>query len=159
MTEDEFRWGARLLMLFTLWILTLTLLGCSVSTGGYYIGHQGPHPHVNVAVAARLGPLEVLHAPLSNARPVSDLTHILLSFGPTLGRWRPTVGAGWAWFRSWGACDSTGYNCAHDWTDAFTVGAGLTYRIAPARIDGALHCYDGAAPVSCGGTLMLGIDL
>ena len=100
-----------------------------------------------------------MHAAVGNSRPVADLTRISLNAGPTFGKFQPTVGLGWAWFRAWGACDPTGYNCAHEWVDVLTLGAGLTYRIEPARIDAGLQCYNSAAPFSCAGTLMMGVDL
>ena len=133
----------------------LAALGCSVSTGGYFV-ECGPHPWVNVAVAARAGPVEVLHSPTLNVG--ADLTRLSVNYGPTLGRFQPTVGIGYAGFRTWGAC-TDGHWCDHEWISSFTIGAGLTYRMTPARIDGAVHCYDGNAPFSCGAVLLMGVDL
>ena len=147
----------RFWLLIGISVLTLAMLGCSVSTGGYFV-EGGPHPWVNVAVAARVGPVEVLHAPLGNASPVSDLTRVSVNYGPTYGKWNPTVGLGYAGFRTWGACNDTGYWCDHEWVSSFTIGAGLTYRYNSARADVGAHCFDGNAPISCAGTLMLGVD-
>ena len=141
--------------LLTLGVIALS--GCSLSMGGHYLP-SGPHPHVQVAVAARAGPVEVMHAAVGNSRPVSDLTRVSLNVGPTFGKFQPTVGAGWAWFRNWGACSSVTGECEHDWVSSLSVGAGLTYRISPARIDGGVQCYDGSAPFSCAATLMMGVD-
>ena len=94
----------------------------------------GSHPQVNFAVKGTVGPVEMLHAPTTQRNPVTDLYTV--GVYPAIGTGvRATIGAGWAWFRDWGACDETGHNCAHDWTDGLTAGAGLTYELGHARLD------------------------
>ena len=112
-------------------LLTLLLVGCSLSTGGLYMG-TGSHPHVTFAVKGTVGPLEVLHAPTTQ-KGANDLYSAGLY--PNFGRdVKASLGAGWAWWRDWD-CTKDAYNCSHNWTDGLTAGAGLTYESGHARID------------------------
>jgi len=136
----------------------LALLACFVlgacSVGGFYT-NEGPHPHVNVAVAGRIGPIEILHTPVSNARPVTDLTIATVNTGIQLGPLKPSLGLGWQVGRSWGACDSTGHACKKTYTDGYALSAGLTYHASPLRIDLRALSFDNS-PVH--GDFPLGIE-
>ncbi len=122
--------------LFVLFVLASA--GCSI--GPIYSRADapggGPHPHVSAAGAIHIGYFEVLHAPVTNARPATDITVLtgnipLVAVGPV----SVSVGAGWQVSRAWGACDSSGFNCAKIWTDGWTAAVGLTYRDGPFRAD------------------------
>lgn len=96
----------------------------------------GPHPHVSVAGAVHAGPFELLHAPVSNAKPATDITALtgnipIVAIGPVSA----SVGVGWQLSRAWGACDSEGFNCAKNWTNGWTAAVGLTYHNGIFRAD------------------------
>ena len=129
--------------------------GCSI--GGQYTP-EGPHPHVNAAVALHVGPLEVLHSSASNAKPVTDITVATVNLGPTFGAIQPTIGLGWQWSRLWGApCGPTGHDCPKTWTNGYAVAAGITYRAHPFRVDLRALSYDNS-PVGADVNLPLGIE-
>ena len=109
----------RLLSLFVLF-----LAGCTVSTGGLYTG-TGSHPHVSFAVSGAVGPVEVTHAPTTQ-KGANDLLMVNAThfWGDT---WQVGGAVGWAWWRDWGDCDSTGHNCEHTWTNGLTAGVGVRY--------------------------------
>lgn len=125
--------------LSTLAVVCALLTGCSV--GGHYTP-EGPHPHVNVAGAVHVGPVELLHTSASNAKPVTDLTALTVNTGPTFGNWQLLGGVGWQFSRMWGACDAQGYNCEKTWADGFTAAFGVTYRESGFRADLRLFSYD-----------------
>lgn len=115
-------------------LLVFLLTGCAA--GGAFSRSDapggGPHPHVSAVGALHVGPGECLHTPVSNARPVTDLTVCTLNipivaFGPVC----VSAGAGWQFSRSWGSCDSDGFNCAKNWTNGWTAAAGVTYCDGP----------------------------
>jgi len=113
--------------------LLLLLTGCSFSMGGLNMG-TGSHPHVNFAVKGTVGPVEALHAPTTQKNPVTDL--YMLGAYPSIGSGiKVTLGAGWAWWRTWGACTNNGYDCSHSWYDGPTAGLGLVYTLGHARLD------------------------
>ena len=145
-------------------LLLLLLTGCTISTGGYYVPppplpEPRPHPYVSFAVKGELGPVELLHAPLSSRRPTLDLTRLSVNYGPRLGNFHPTLGLGWALFREWGPCDSRGLNCEHYWFGSATIGLGLEYQIDRGRLSTAVHCYDNNTPLTCTGAFMVGLRL
>lgn len=135
-------------------ICLFSLSGCSLSIGGLYMG-TGSHPQVNFTAKTTVGPVEALLAPTTQ-RGVNDL--YMVGLYPTIGNGiKATVGAGWAWWRDWGACDADGHNCAHNWTSSLTAGAGLTYTAGHARIDVRYQVftdapYDGALLFTAGVT-------
>ena len=141
-------------------LFVLLLSGCTASAGiGGHWASVGPHPHVTFAVKASVGPVELFHSPLSNARPVTDMTALTVSHGPTFGpvQIAPLVGmyAG----RAWGACDENGYHCEHTWVTGLTLGAGLTYRHGPFRADLQYRAYDGDSPISGGLVFTTGLEI
>ena len=137
-------------------LAVLALMGCSISVGGI-CEPEGPHPHVNAAVAVRAGPVEVLHATVANARPITDLTVLTLNKGIHLGPLEPSIGVGWQVGRTWGACDSTGHACKHTYPNGYALAAGLTYRQAPLRVDLKAFSFDNS-PVGARTSLPLGIE-
>ena len=60
------------------------LMGCGASLGGLN-SLDGPHPHIVAAGEIRAGPISLLHSPVSNAKPVTDLTVISLTKGLNVG--------------------------------------------------------------------------
>ena len=124
-------------------LLLLCLTGC-VSIGAVDT-NEGPHPHIVVAGVAHAGPAEIIHAPVSNAKPVTDITVGTLNVGPTFGPVRPTLGAGWQFSRAWGACDSTGHNCEKTWTNGWVAAVGLTFFARPFRADFRALTFDNSA--------------
>ncbi len=148
-------------------LATLVLMGCSsVSMGALYT-NKGPHPHIVAAAAMRAADdlVEVIHSPVSNAFPVTDLTIGNVNIGPTFGAIQPTVGIGWQASRMWGACNSEGLECEHLWVTGYAISAGLTYRADPFRIDLKAFVLDnspvyGRFPLGVEMlTLMFGFDL
>ncbi len=135
-------------------LLLLVLSGCSV--GGHY-SPEGPHPHIAVAGALHVGPIELLHSPVSNAKPVTDLTVVTANIGKYIGPIRVTAGAGWQLGRSWGACDATGHNCDMTWTNGWVAAAGVTYRYGRFRADLRGFSYDNS-PVGARTNLPLGLE-
>lgn len=136
-------------------LLTCFALG-ACSLGTHYTS-EGPHPHMNVAGSVHVGPIEILHTPVSNADPVTDLTVVTLNAGVRLGPLQPIIGVGWQLGRSWGACDSDGFNCEKNWTNGYVLSAGLTYRASPLRIDLRAFSYDNS-PVGANVNLPLDIE-
>ena len=136
--------------------LLFMLVGCSISAGGIY-EPEGPHPQVNVAVAIQAGPVEVLHAPVSNAKPVTDLTVITLNKGLNVGSFSLSTGAGWQLSRMWGACDAEGFNCEMAYSNGYALSAGLTYQQTPLRVDLKAFSFDNS-PVGARTSLPLGIE-
>lgn len=134
--------------------LLFMLAGCSA---GGHLSTPGPHPHITVAGSLHHGPVELLHSPVSNAKPVTDLTVLTLNVGPTLGPITLTGGLGWQVSRAWGACDAEGFNCEKLWTNGYTLAAGATYRHKPFRIDFRAFSYDNS-PVGAQSTLPLDIE-
>ncbi len=132
----------------------LALGACSLGT---HYTPEGPHPRMTVAGAIHAGPIEILHTPVSNAKPITDLTVATINIGPMLGPITPSIGAGWQLGRSWGACDATGHACKKSWTNGYAVAAGLTYRASPLRIDFRAFAYDNS-PVGARTNLPLGIE-
>lgn len=135
-------------------VLLSLLALASCSTGGFYT-NEGPHPHINVAGEARVGPVSILHTPVSNARPVTDLTVTTLNKGIQLGPLEPSIGLGWQIGRSWGACDATGHACEKTYTNGYVLSVGLTYHDSPLRIDLRVLSFDNS-PVH--GDFPLGIE-
>ncbi len=125
-------------------LLAVLLSGCSV--GAQYSRSSapggGPHPHVSAAGALHIGPVEVLHTPVSNAKSATDLTVITINKGVSVGGISLTAGLGWQFSRAWGACDAEGFNCAFTWTNGWTAAAGLTYRDGPFRADLRAFSFD-----------------
>lgn len=120
------------------WTVLLVFLLASCSAGGALSRTDapggGPHPYVSAAGAVHVGPVELLHSPVSN--PAVDITVATLSipivaFGPVC----VSAGAGWQVSRAWGFCDAEGFNCAKNWTNGWTAVVGLTYREGPFRAD------------------------
>ena len=92
----------------------------------------GAHPHVSFTVKGTVGPVEAMHVPTTQ-RGINDLYTV--GVYPVIGSGiKATIGAGWAWWRDWGAC-TDGHNCEHDWTDGPTAGAGIVYELDHARVD------------------------
>jgi len=137
-------------------LITLTLMGCGLSTGGFY-KPEGPHPRINVAAEGRIGPVSILHTPVSNADPVTDLTVISVSKGIQFGNISPYLGAGWQISRLWGTCDVDGMNCVKTYSDGYAISGGVTYMSAPLRIDLRALAFDNS-PVGARSSFPLGIE-
>ena len=137
-------------------LFVLLLSGCSASIGGHW-ADVGPHPHVTFAVRTSVGPVELFHTPLSNATPVTDMTALTITYGPTFGPVQISPIIGMYAGRAWGACDEHGYNCEHTWGSGLTLGAGLTYRHRPFRADLQYRAYDDG-PISGGLVFTTGVE-
>ncbi len=135
-------------------VLALVLSACSV--GAHYTP-EGPHPRIVVAGALHVGPVEVLHTPVSNAKPVTDLTVATANIGKRIGPVDLSIGAGWQVSRMWGACDTTGHACDMTWTDGWVAAAGATYQYDRFRVDLRGFSYDNS-PVGARGNLPLGLE-
>ena len=139
----------------TVFLTTIVLSGCSM--GGHYVP-EGPHPHISYVGALHVGPVELLHTPVTNARPVTDLTALTISAGPHIGPVQLTGGIGWQVSRMWGACDSNGYNCAMTWSNGYVLAAGATYRLNHLRADVRVLQYEGST-VNGAIIFLLGVGL
>jgi hypothetical protein len=95
----------------------------------------GSHPHVNFAAKATVGPAELLLAPTTQDTQVHDL--YTLGIYPVVGdEFGFTLGAGYAWWYTWGACYPPDYTqCDKTWSGGITGGAGVVYRTGHVRVD------------------------
>ena len=155
----ESYWAGAAAFIFVMILLSLT--GCSISTGGFYTP-EGPHPQINAVVAIHADlpaymSAEILHTPVSNAKPVTDLTVISVTKGVNVGDMSLNAGLGWQVSRLWGACDPEGFNCEMAWANGYAVSAGLTYRATPLRVDLRAYSFDNS-PVGARTSLPLGIE-
>ena len=148
----ESYWAGLAAFIFVMILLSLT--GCSLGT---FYTPEGPHPHMNVAGEARIGPISVLHTPVSNADPVTDLTVISVTKGVSVGSVSPYLGVGWQVGRTWGTCDSEGFNCAHTYPNGYALSAGILYQRAPFRADLRALTFDNSS-VGARTSLPLGIE-
>lgn len=136
-------------------VVLFFLTGC-VSIGGLYTP-EGPHPRAVVAGVVHAGPAEIIHAPVSNAKPITDITVGTLNVGPIFGSVRPTLGVGWQFSQAWGVCDAQGQNCEKTWTNGWVAAAGLTYYARPFRADFRALVFDNSA-VGARTDLPLGVE-
>ena len=111
-----------------------------------------------MAGALHVGPVELLHSPVSNAKPVTDLTVVTVNAGPTLGPVKLTAGLGWQISRMWdGPCDVEGFNCQKSYADGWVAVVGVTYRYGIFRADLRGFSYDNS-PVGARTNLPLNLE-
>ena len=140
---------------FPVLLLVLILSGCSI--GGQW-SPEGPHPHISPAGAIHVGPIEVLHSPVTNAKPVTDLTVATVTVGWTVGPVYLSAGPGWQVSRVWdGPCDSTGNSCQKSWFNGWAVVVGITYHYGRFRADLRGFSYDNS-PVGARSNLPLELE-
>ncbi len=141
-------------------LLLTTLAGCSA--GAIYpptgAPGGGPHPHVAPAWALHVGPVELLHAPVSNSDPVTDLTVLTVNAGPKIGPIHLTAGLGWQVSRTWtGPCDAEGFHCGMAYPNGWTAAAGASFKQGIFRADLRAFAFDNS-PVGADSPLPLGIE-